>query len=143
MSVRQRPGVLVRDAQDGDLARIAAIATDTGQSEDWGGANSAYVRHLMRGGRVVVAVAGDAVVGFGAVQQIGTGAGAISMLCDLFVDPAAHGSGYGRAMLSELWGAARRRMTFSSLHARGLMGARPASRARASRSSMTSHDAGC
>jgi GNAT superfamily N-acetyltransferase len=115
-----RPGVMVRDARDADLARIAAIATATGQHEDWGGANPAYIRHLMRSGRVVVAVASDAVVGFGAVQRIGGGADAISMLCDLFVDPAAHGSGYGRAMLSELWGPARRRMTFSSLHAHAI-----------------------
>lgn len=120
MSARPRSGVSVRDAQDGDLAPIAAIATATGQQEDWGGANPGYIRHLMRSGRVVVAVAADAVVGFGAVQRIGAGTGEISMLCDLFVDPDAHGSGYGRAMLSELWGGARRRMTFSSLHAHAI-----------------------
>jgi GNAT superfamily N-acetyltransferase len=120
VSARPRPGVHVRDARDADLARIAAIATATGQHEDWGGANPGYIRHLMRFGRVVVAVAADAVAGFGAVQRIGAGAEEISMLCDLFVDPAAHGSGYGRAMLSELWGGASRRMTFSSLHAHAI-----------------------
>jgi GNAT superfamily N-acetyltransferase len=112
--------VHVRDAQDADLARITAIAAATGQQEDWGGAHPGYIRHLMRGGRVVVAVVADTVVGFGAIQRIGVGAEEISMLCDLFVDPAAHGSGYGRAMLSELWGGSRRRMTFSSLHAHAI-----------------------
>jgi GNAT superfamily N-acetyltransferase len=120
MSVRGRSGVSVRDAQDADLERVAAIAAGTGQHDDWGGANPAYIRHLMRVGRVVVAEARDAVVGFGAVQRIGTGADEVSMLCDLFVDPAAHGSGYGRAMLSELWDGAARRMTFSSLHAHAI-----------------------
>ncbi len=38
------------------------------------------------------------------------------MLCDLFVEPAAHGRGCGRAMLAELWSDATRKMTFSSLH---------------------------
>lgn len=38
------------------------------------------------------------------------------MLCDLFVDPGAHGSGGGRAMLAALWSAPGHRMTFSSLH---------------------------
>jgi GNAT superfamily N-acetyltransferase len=120
VSAGPRSGVNVRDAQDADLARIAAIAAATGQQEDWGGANPGYIRHLMRAGRVVVAVADDAVVGFGATERIGAGAEKISMLCDLFVDPAAHGSGYGRAMLSELWGGSRRRMTFSSLHAHAI-----------------------
>jgi hypothetical protein len=42
------------------------------------------------------------------------------MLCDLFVDPAGHGAGSGRAMLAELWRDAPRRMTFSSLHANAM-----------------------
>ena len=42
------------------------------------------------------------------------------MLTDLFVDPAAHGSGTGRAILEELWNGIHPRMTFSSLHANAL-----------------------
>jgi hypothetical protein len=67
-------------------------------------------------GRVVVAELAGSVVGFGAVEQIGAGPDAVTMLCDLFVDPAAHGRGLGRAMLADLWASAGRRMTFSSLH---------------------------
>ena len=58
--------------------------------------------HLLAHGRVVVGVTGGSVVGFGATRQIGRGSGAVSMLCDLFVDPRLHGSGCGRAMLAEL-----------------------------------------
>jgi GNAT superfamily N-acetyltransferase len=108
--------VLVRSAGEEDLAAIAAVATAAGQHDDWSGTNPAYVRHLMEHGRVVVADLGGRVCGFGAVQQIGDGPDAASMLCDLFVDPAAHGRGCGRAMLAELWSGARCKMTFSSLH---------------------------
>jgi GNAT superfamily N-acetyltransferase len=114
------PEITVRDAGPADLAAIAAIALATGQEEAWGGRNPAYIGHLMRHGRVVVAGPGGQVAGFGAAQQIGTGATAVTMLCDLFVDPAAHGSGLGRAMLGELWRDAARRMTFSSQHAYAL-----------------------
>jgi GNAT superfamily N-acetyltransferase len=109
--------VLVRSAGEHDLSAIAAVVTAAGQHDDWSGTNPAYVRHLMERGRVVVADLGGQVCGFGAVQQIGDGPDAVSMLCDLFVDPAAHGRGCGRAMLADLWSDARSKMTFSSLHA--------------------------
>ena len=52
---------------------------------------------------------------------VGSGPGAVSMLCDLFVHPEVHGSGCGRAMLAALWPGTRgHRMTFSSLHAHAL-----------------------
>jgi GNAT superfamily N-acetyltransferase len=110
----------VRDAVAADLASIAAVALATGQDEEWGGAGADYVTHLLAHGRVVVGVTGGSVVGFGATRQIGRGPGAVSMLCDLFVDPRVHGSGCGRAMLAELWPGAGRRMTFSSLHGNAL-----------------------
>jgi GNAT superfamily N-acetyltransferase len=37
-----------------------------------------------------------------ATLAIGEGA-AVSMLCDLFVDPRAHGLGCGQAMLAAMW----------------------------------------
>jgi GNAT superfamily N-acetyltransferase len=114
------PDVRVRAATEADLAAIAAIAIATGMDDEWSGTNPDYVRHLMSHGRVVVAAAGETVLGFGAAQQIGTGSAAITMLCDLFVDPAGHGAGSGRAMLAELWRYAPRRMTFSSLHANAM-----------------------
>lgn len=109
--------VSVRPAAESDLAAIAGIAAAAGQHDVEGGGNPAYVRHLMEHGRVVVAELGGKVAGFGAVRQIGTGLTAVSMLCDLFVDPAAHGRGCGRVMLADLWSGTQPRMTFSSLHA--------------------------
>ena len=114
------PDVRVRPAAAADLAAIARVATVAGQDDLWGGQNPAYIRHLMDVGRVVVAELDAAVAGFGAVQQIGAGPDAVSMLCDLFVDPGAHGRGCGRAMLADLWSTGGRRMTFSSLHANAL-----------------------
>ncbi len=106
----------VRKAVPGDLSAIAAVALANGQGEEWAGADPAYMRHLLAHGTVVVGVSGGSVTGFGATRKLATGAGTVSMLCDLFVDPGAHGSGCGRAMLAELWSAPESRMTFSSLH---------------------------
>jgi GNAT superfamily N-acetyltransferase len=114
------PEVRVRAAGAADLAAIASIAAATGQHDLWGGQNPAYIRPLMDVGRVVVAELDADVAGFGAAEEIGTGPNAVSMLCDLFVDPDAHGRGCGRAMLADLWPTAGRRMTFSSLHAHAM-----------------------
>lgn len=110
----------VREAGLGDLPAIAAVAVATGQDEEWGGADPAYMRHLLTHGHVLVGVSGGSVIGFGATRQLGSGAGAVSMLCDLFVDPRMHGSGCGRALLAALWPGGGRRITFSSLHAHAL-----------------------
>ena len=111
----------MREAVGADLPQIAAVALATGQDEEWGGADPAYMTHLLARGRVVVAVAAGRVAGFGATRPLGSGPGAVSMLCDLFVHPEVHGSGCGRAMLAALWpGTGGRRMTFSSLHAHAL-----------------------
>jgi GNAT superfamily N-acetyltransferase len=115
---RSVAGIEVREAGLDDLPPIAAVALATGQDEEWGGTDPAYMTHLLAHGKVVVGVSGGSVVGFGATRQLG--AGAISMLCDLFVDPRMHGGGCGRAMLAELWQGPGRRMTFSSLHAHAL-----------------------
>ncbi len=109
--------VVVRPAVAGDVAAIGGVAEATGQDDDWGGGNPAYLRHLSENGRVVVAGLGGRIAGFGAVQRVGQASEAVTMLCDLFVDPAAQGRGCGRAMLAELWAGSARRMTFSSLHA--------------------------
>jgi GNAT superfamily N-acetyltransferase len=113
-------GIDVRQAGLADLPEIAAVALATGQDEEWAGADPAYMTHLLTHGRVVVGVSGGSVIGFGATRQLGTGASAVSMLCDLFVDPRMQGSGCGRAMLAGLWPGRGRRMTFSSLHGHAL-----------------------
>lgn len=113
-------GVRVRAATEADLDAIAEIAIATGQHEEWAAANPAYIRHLMQHGQVEVAELAGKVAGFGATQRIGTGPGAVTMLCDLFVDPAVHGSGLGRAMLASLWAGSARRITFSSLHSHAI-----------------------
>ena len=80
-------GIEVREAGEADLPAVAGVARATGQDEEWGGADPAYVRHLLARGRVVVAARGGLVIGFGATRQLGSGEAAVSMLCDLFVDP--------------------------------------------------------
>lgn len=110
----------IRDATAGDLGAIAKVAIAAGQDGEWAGADPAYVTHLLAHGRVVVAEHRGAVAGFGAVRLLGTGPQAVTMLCDLFVDPRVHGRGLGQAMLTELWAGSRQRMTFSSQHAHAL-----------------------
>jgi GNAT superfamily N-acetyltransferase len=112
--------VHVRPAAETDLAAIARVAETTGQVEEWSGTDPAYVRHLLAHGRVAVAEQGGAVTGFGASLRIGAGRAAITMLCDLFVDPQFHGQGTGQALLAALWEPGTPRMTFSSLHAHAL-----------------------
>src|SRR5258708_19412880 len=97
-----------------------AIAMATGKAEDWDEVYPGYVRSRMTHGSLVVADRAGAVTGFGATVQIGTSPPAICMLTDLFVAPAAHGTGTGRAILGALWTGEQRRMTFSSLHANAL-----------------------
>jgi GNAT superfamily N-acetyltransferase len=112
-------GIEVRAAVRADLPQIAAVALETGQGE-WSGADPAYMTHLLAHGSVVVGLMERSVIGFGATRQLGSGPGAVSMLCDLFVRPQLHGSGCGRAMLAWLWPGGGRRMTFSSLHGHAL-----------------------
>jgi GNAT superfamily N-acetyltransferase len=109
--------VHVRDATPADLDAIGAVAAATGQVEEWSGSDPAYVTHLLAHGRVMVAEQDGGVTGFGATRRIGAGPGAVTMLCDLFVDPGAHGRGTGQALLAGLWEPGTPRMTFSSLHA--------------------------
>ena len=112
--------VNVRDATRSDLDAIAAVAVATGQVEEWSGSDPAYVTHLLAEGRVMVAESAGRVAGFGATRRIGDGPAAVTMLCDLFVDPGSHGGGAGRALLAALWEPGSPRMTFSSLHAHAL-----------------------
>ena len=110
----------MREASEADIDAIIAIAKATGQEEDWAVVFPNYVRHLIERGRFLVGGRHGAMTGFGATMQIGSGPQAICMLTDLFVHPAAHGIGTGRALLSALWGDEPRKMTFSSLHSNAM-----------------------
>jgi GNAT superfamily N-acetyltransferase len=110
----------IRDATEADVDSIAEVALAVGQDEEWGGADPAYAAHLLAHGHLVVACRDAVITGYGATLPIGEGRSAVSMLCDLFVDPQAHGLGYGQAMLAALWRDEPRRMTFSSQHSHAL-----------------------
>jgi len=58
-------GITVRDAAAADTEAISRIAIATGQDEEWGGSDPAYVSHLLAHGRLVVAEYRGAVAGFG------------------------------------------------------------------------------
>ncbi|HEX9030614.1 MAG TPA: GNAT family N-acetyltransferase [Streptosporangiaceae bacterium] len=120
MTSAQTRDVGVRPATESDLGVITAIAMATGQEEDWDVVFPAYVRHLIRHGSLLVAERAGAVTGYGATLRIGDGPDAICMLTDLFVNPAAHGTGTGRALLDILLAGEPRLMTFSSLHGHAL-----------------------
>ncbi len=113
-------GTQVRAATEADAPAIASVAVATGQDEEWAGSDPAYLDWLLANGRLLVAIRDGALAGFGATRRIGAGPAAVSMLCDLFVHPDAHGLGIGQAVLARLWRDEPRRMTFSSLHAHAL-----------------------
>jgi len=116
-----QPAVTIRPAGPADFEGIIAIAIATGQDEDWEAAFPGYLRHLLGHGTLLVAErAPRGLVGYGGAVQIGPSAKPVSMLTDLFVHPAAHGAGIGRALLGQLWDGRPRRMTFSSLHSHAL-----------------------
>jgi GNAT superfamily N-acetyltransferase len=108
--------VSVRTAARDDLDVIAAIALATGQDEDWDAVFPGYLRHLMAHGTLLVAERDGTVTGYGGTLRIGAGRARTCMLTDLFVNPAVHGTGTGRALLGALFADEPRRMTFSSLH---------------------------
>jgi GNAT superfamily N-acetyltransferase len=124
LPIRENPamtGITVRAATPADLPAIAVIARATDSGQEFAGADPAYATFLLEHGRLVVSAAGGGpVTGFGATVRFGPGGRDVTMLTDLYVDPAAHGGGAGRAILDELWGASPRRMTFASAHAHAL-----------------------
>jgi GNAT superfamily N-acetyltransferase len=104
----------VRGAADGDLPAIARIAL---ANDDVDGADSRYVAHLRAHGRFLIAAAADGVAaGYCAVRCLD----GLTLLCDLFVDPARHGGGTGRRLLDAVFEADGERSTFASRDPRAM-----------------------
>lgn len=108
----QRPAV--RPAEDHDLPGVTKVAIANDQVLC--GADPRYVAHLRRHGRFLVAEQDGEIVGYGATLSVGD----VTMLCDLFVDPARHGKGIGGRVLDVAFDGTRERMTFSSQNPRAL-----------------------
>ena len=111
--------ITVRPAHAGDDPGIAAVARGNAQPEQQSGVDSEYTSHLRQRGTLLVAHVGNDLVGYGATVSVG----AASLLADLFVDPAHHGAGVGRALLGALWPAgpsAQARFTFASQDPRAM-----------------------
>ncbi|GLY78755.1 GNAT family N-acetyltransferase [Actinoallomurus iriomotensis] len=107
----------VRGAADGDLPAIARIAL---ANDDGDGADPRYVAHLRAHGRFLVAAADGAAAGYCAVRCLD----GLTLLCDLFVDPARHGGGAGRRLLDAAFDAGfeagGERSTFASRDPRAM-----------------------
>lgn len=107
----------IRDAVDSDLAGIARVrlAIDRDAHDD-SGADPGYCRHLIDTGRLVVGVEAEHIVGFAGAIDVG----GCRLLADLFIDPAVHGTGVGRALLTEVLAGVDDRFTFSSSDPRAM-----------------------
>jgi GNAT superfamily N-acetyltransferase len=82
----------VRPVADEDLPAVAEIAHANDEQD---GGDPRHVSHLRDNGRFLVAETGGGLAGYCGIRQ----AGHLTMLCDLFVDPARHGGGAGRRLL--------------------------------------------
>ena len=108
--------VVVADAVDRDVVGIVEVAATVDELVG-GCGDPAYLSHLRRHGRVVVAHLAGRVVGYAASHRIGT----TEMVTDLFVHPDHHGHGVGKLLLDAVWTSSHGpRMTFSSKHAHAL-----------------------
>src|SRR6266571_5211895 len=107
---------LVRPAHAKDRAEIERIAAANGQPPEDSARDSRYLTHLTRHGNVLVAEANGKLTGFAATRALGY----VTLLCDLFVDPARHGGGIGRRLLDRAFEESTDRVTFSSQDPRAL-----------------------
>ena len=97
-------------ATESHIDGIAAARRSNGPAHDDSGADAGYCRYLIADGHLLVAVEGDAVLGFGGAIDVGDA----RLLSDLYVHRDAHGRGVGSALLSAVLHGAARRFTFAS-----------------------------
>lgn len=114
----------IRRATAADLAGVAGVLRANGEPADWlDGPGVLYLEHMLRRGRMWVAAweagtHGDTarIDGF----SVGVDLGDAVMLADLFVDPARHDTGLGRALLDAALDGQVPRLTNSSADLRAL-----------------------
>lgn len=103
----------IRPAGIGDLDAVCDLAAIVDPPHDGTEFDTAYYRHLLQHGRVVVAEASEIVVGYGAVIDVD---GSFH-LSDLFVHQDARGLDVGHQLLDALLDSDNApRQTFASLH---------------------------
>ena len=101
-----------------DHASLLAVAAACEQTGIQSVTDDAYRAHIASTGRLLVSGEVGAVQGYGGLVERGGAA----YLTDLFVHPEARDAGHVRALLAELWGDRRERMTSSSEDPRALSG---------------------
>lgn len=111
----------IRPATDADIPAMTAIFEANDEPVSWPDVpRPPYVEHLLTrpATRVVVGELDGSVAGLAATIDVG--GAERRFLSDLYVDPARQSRGLGSAMLREVFGDARDRMTFSSRDPRAL-----------------------
>ena len=98
---------------DEDLPAVAEIAHANDAPD---GGDPRYVSHLRDNGRFLVAEVDGGLAGYCGTRQ----ADGVTMLCDLFVDPARHGGGAGRRLLEVALDGPGERSTFASRDPRAM-----------------------
>jgi GNAT superfamily N-acetyltransferase len=109
-------GPRVRPVEDRDIPEVAKVAVANGEQSRGSGSDPRYVDHLRRHGEFLVAELDGTVVGYSGTRPIGDA----TMLCDLFIDPAHHGSGIGRRLLDHALDGRAEIFTFSSQNPRAM-----------------------
>jgi GNAT superfamily N-acetyltransferase len=111
----------VRPATAHDVPVLAAILAANHEPMDWPDLPELgwpYLEHLVARARTSVAETDGVVAGFGG--SVTVGGDDVRFVTDLFVDPARHERGAGRALLAAVLEGSADRMTFSSADERAL-----------------------
>jgi GNAT superfamily N-acetyltransferase len=103
----------IRPVTSADLPAIARVGL---ANDEHSATDPNYVAHLRSVGRFLVAEIDGTVAAYGAARR----AGGVTMLCDLFVDPARHSAGVGRSLLDAVLQGSGERFTFASRDPRAM-----------------------